>query len=119
MNVKSTTPCKSQGATPAQSCGDHADSVPKPAGDPEKRLARILITEVRKELHRALRIQEAPDPLLTREEAAECLSVSVRTLDTLIAEGSLPALKIRGCVRIHPDALQAYIRRVAKEGARQ
>ena len=57
-----------------------------------------------------------PDRLLTREEAAERLQVSVRTLDTLRAAGEIRAVKVKRRVRFHPDAVDAYIRRNAEEG---
>jgi excisionase family DNA binding protein len=48
-------------------------------------------------------------PLLTREEAAEALSQSVRTLDYLIASGELPAVRIGRSVRIRPSAIEYFI----------
>ncbi len=56
-----------------------------------------------------------PDRLLTKEEVAERLQVSPRTVDTLAAAGDIPRIKIRGCVRFHPGAVVAYIDRQARE----
>ena len=53
--------------------------------------------------------------LLTKEEVAERLQVSPRTVDTLAASGDLPRLKIRGCVRFEPGAIDAYLQRRAAE----
>jgi excisionase family DNA binding protein len=64
----------------------------------------------------ALRAERDPNRLLTREEAAERLRVSVRTLDTLRATGEIRAVKVKRRVRFHPEAVNAYMRRNA-EGA--
>jgi excisionase family DNA binding protein len=67
----------------------------------------------------ALRRKEAPDgpdALLPREEAAERLGVSVRTLDDMEEAGEIQAVRIRGRVLYAPETLQAYIRRRAGEG---
>ena len=48
--------------------------------------------------------------LITKKEAAERLSVSVRTLEGLIARGQLPAYKIGPkSVRLRPEDLEAYL----------
>ena len=49
-------------------------------------------------------------PLLTRDEAADHLRVSTRTLDTMEAAGELRAVRIRGRVLYHRDTLDAFIR---------
>ena len=56
---------------------------------------------------------EGPDSLLTREEAAERLCISVRTLDDMEERGEIQAVRIRGRVLYAPKTLQAYIRRRA------
>ena len=64
----------------------------------------------------ALRRKEAPDgpnALLPREEAAETLGISVRTLDDLAEAGEIQPVRIRGRVLYAPETLQAYIRRRA------
>lgn len=67
----------------------------------------------------ALRRKEAPDgpdALLPREEAADTLGISVRTLDDLEEAGKIQAVRIRGRVLYAPETLEAYIRRRAGEG---
>ena len=67
----------------------------------------------------ALRRREAPDgpdALLTREEAAERLSISTRTLDDMEEADEIQAVRIRGRVLYAPDTLEAFIRRKAGEG---
>lgn len=48
-------------------------------------------------------------PLLSREQASDWLKVSTRTLDDLIAQGELPATRIRRRVFVHRDDLRQYI----------
>src|SRR6185295_19259551 len=48
--------------------------------------------------------------VLTREEAAEALRVSVRQLDRLIAEGTIPAVRFGGSVRIRTADLETWLR---------
>ncbi len=47
--------------------------------------------------------------LLSRREAATYLAVSQRKLDQLVAEGSLPRVKIGSCVRFEQADLDAFI----------
>ena len=48
--------------------------------------------------------------LLTAKQAAENLAVSVRSIRTFIAEGSLPVVRLSPrSLRIHPDDLDAFI----------
>lgn len=52
----------------------------------------------------------ANKPLLTRKEAAEALSISVRKVDYLIASGDIPAVRLgRKTVRIRPSAVNYLI----------
>ena len=44
-------------------------------------------------------------------DIARTLGISVRTVEKLVADGELPVLWIRGQRRVHPDALDAYLRR--------
>lgn len=56
--------------------------------------------------------------LLTKKEAAERLSVSMRTLEGLISRGALPAYRVGAAlVRISEDDLDRYLaaRRVVPE----
>jgi len=67
----------------------------------------------------ALRRKEAPDgldALLTREEAAERLGISERTLDDMADAGEIQPVRIRGRVLYAPDTLESYIRRRAGGG---
>ena len=82
---------------------------------------RGLLDGLRKEVH-ALReeletLREPDDgKLLTREEAADRLRISTRTLDDLEASGRLQAVRIGRRVLYHPDMLDAYIRSCTGEG---
>ena len=44
------------------------------------------------------------------DQAAQRLNVSISTIYRLIAEGHLPAYKIRGVYRVHPSAINDYLR---------
>jgi excisionase family DNA binding protein len=86
---------------------------------------RSLIQGLREEVQAlrdevtALRRKEAlegPAALLPREEAAETLGISVRTLDDMEEAGEIQAVRIRGRVLYAPETLEAYIRRRAGEG---
>ena len=88
---------------------------------------RTLVDGLREEVHalreevQALRRKEAPegpDALLTREEAAERLRISKRTLDDMAAAGEIRPVRIRGRVLYHPETLSAYIQRCAGGDAR-
>lgn len=76
---------------------------------------REEIATLRQEV-RSLRGQRDPDRLLNLDEAADLLGVSRRTVDTLVADGELPSLKVRRCRRIPRQSLRAYIRSRAGEG---
>jgi excisionase family DNA binding protein len=49
--------------------------------------------------------------ILTVADAARALSCSERTVEREIRDGRLPAIRVRGLVRIDPDDLRAYIDR--------
>lgn len=53
--------------------------------------------------------------LLTYDQAGEVLSVTGRTIWTLVDRGDLPAVRFGGNVRIDPVDLRAFIER-AKQG---
>ena len=57
--------------------------------------------------------------LLTRQEAAESLSVSIRKLDMLIASGDLPAVRMGKAVRVRPSAIEYFIEARESRGARK
>lgn len=46
--------------------------------------------------------------LLTKEEAAEMLSMSVSKIDRLMKEQAIPVKRIGGLVRFHRDQLDAW-----------
>ena len=72
------------------------------------------IAALREEVRR-LRGRTDSDALLTKGEAAELLGVSPRTVDTLIAEGTIASIKVRQCRRIPRGALEAYIERKVRQ----
>lgn len=72
-------------------------------------------TSAVREQVRALRRQNDPDSCLDLDEVADILGVSRRTVDTLIADGELPSLKIRRCRRVPRRALEAFISARAEE----
>lgn len=51
----------------------------------------------------------ATSPLLTRQESAERLNQSVRTIDNLIATGELAVVRIGRSIRIRPSAIDYFI----------
>ena len=101
------------------------DNPNPPPEDSLRHELRSLAKDLREEIQglreevESLRRKEAPDgpdALLTREEAAECLSISTRTLDDMADAGEIQPVRIRGRVLYAPETLQAYIRRRAGEG---
>lgn len=62
--------------------------------------------------------QNAPRPLLSVREVAERLGVSVRTVETLIAEGSLTPIRIRNARRFTEEQTDAFLRQQAKKSRR-
>lgn len=67
----------------------------------------------------SLRRKEAPDgleALLTREEAADQLRISMRTLDDMADAGEIQPVRIRDRVLYHPETIKAYIQRRAGGG---
>jgi len=54
---------------------------------------------------------QKPVRLLTPKEAADFLSVSVRTIKRLVAEGSLPAIRVRNSMRFKLRDIEQYIER--------
>jgi len=47
--------------------------------------------------------------LLSRREAAAYLAISPRKLDSLVADGDLPRVKIGSCVRFEQADVEAFI----------
>jgi excisionase family DNA binding protein len=60
---------------------------------------------------------QARDPLLTVQQAAECLAVSVAHLRRLIRQRKLPIHRIGRLVRVAPDDLAAFLAKT-RRGAR-
>ena len=58
-----------------------------------------------------------PTPLLTVDDVARYLSVSKRTVETLISDGELVPLRIRSARRFAKDAVDSYLRSVARQQA--
>ena len=52
--------------------------------------------------------------MLTRMQVALALGVSLSTIDRLIRSGSLKSAKFGKCVRVDPEELKAFIKRVTK-----
>lgn len=77
-------------------------------------LAEVIRHVVRQELRREARREAVPE-LLPREEAADVLSVSTRTLDTLRADGQITAIKLRGRALYDAAVLAAYVESLAAE----
>jgi excisionase family DNA binding protein len=50
--------------------------------------------------------------LLTYAEAAESLGVSPATLRRLVADGELPAVSVRGAVRVARSDVERYVERL-------
>lgn len=48
--------------------------------------------------------------LLTKREVAEYLKVTVGTVNRLVRDGQLEALKIRKCVRFTDQALRTFLK---------
>ena len=53
---------------------------------------------------------ESTPQFLTKEQVAARLFVSYRTVEKLIKNGELPALKHGRAVRVNPDSLNTYIK---------
>ncbi len=53
--------------------------------------------------------QEANEKLLSKTEAAERLSISVRSLHAWISRGDLASVRIGGRVLIRPEDLRSFI----------
>ena len=94
-----------------------------PSDLPEGRLAALVQEAVRPLLADALEplrqaLVQPSDGLLTFAEAAAWLAVSARTLESIVAEGDLQPLVVRGQRRFSRDQLNAYLHRCAGRKAR-
>ncbi len=59
---------------------------------------------------------EALDPLYRVTQVAEYCKTSPKVIWKEIAEGNLPAVKVRGRLRVHKSALTAYLARGGGHG---
>jgi excisionase family DNA binding protein len=84
-----------------------------PGATLEATLRAVVREELRAQSEADHRREAAPEPLLTKADVAEVLGVTERTVDTIAAAGDLPKIKVRGCVRFAPGAVEAYIQRQA------
>lgn len=57
---------------------------------------------------------QSTEPLLELSDVAHYLQISDRTVETLIAEGQIEPIWIRGQRRFTIDAIEAYVRRRAQ-----
>lgn len=46
--------------------------------------------------------------LFTRQQSAKALQISLRSVDALLANGDLPAVRIGASVRIRPSAIEYF-----------
>lgn len=73
---------------------------------------RAQIDRLTRQIERLRESLESPDTpqMLTKEEVADLLGVSERTVDKLIAANELQSLKIRRSRRIPAEAVESYVR---------
>lgn len=98
-------------ALPATSSIHYGDGGPPP-GFTEP-VVEALAGAVLDALKGRLDIAQRPEPLLTVADVATHLSVSKRTVETLVAEGALAPLRVRGARRFTREAVDAYVRSLA------
>jgi excisionase family DNA binding protein len=67
----------------------------------------------------AATLPQAPPELIDRHEAARRLSLSVRTIDELIASGDLSVVRIGRTVRIRPSAIAYFVEARETRGRRK
>lgn len=96
-----------------------ANRLPKTSSTPVElhTHSRDAVAELAEALGRILRDQLAPPPLLDLAGAAARLNVSERTVESLVALGEIPVVRIgtgRGVRRFDPAAIEAFIRRQAR-----
>lgn len=56
--------------------------------------------------------------LISRREASQVLSISLRSLDTLIREKQIPVVRVRRRVMFRPSDLQKFAARGTEAGRR-
>jgi excisionase family DNA binding protein len=75
----------------------------------------ITVRLVRRENEDLLRRHQEMECLMSIDDVAEVLGVSRRTMEDIVASGDLDPIWIKGQRRFHPDAVDAYLRRQAKD----
>lgn len=96
--------------------------MPRPALTPARlvrRLLRLLAGVVREAVRAELAAQglshvPGPDPLLSLAEVAVVLGVSKRTAERLVRRGEIGTVRAGSARRVHPAALDAYVRSAAR-----
>ena len=98
-----------------------------PPSDPDAPTPDALAAEIEACIRRAVREELAAagdrppagkPPLLTLAQAAERLNISTRTVESLVAMGELPVVRMgtgRGVRRFDPASVDAFIRRSARK----
>jgi len=76
--------------------------------DPSTEDLRRLLVQIKERLDS---LTPGPPQLLTRQEAADVLGISVRKLDELAESGRIQPTKIDRTVRYHPETLERFVRR--------
>ena len=92
-----------------------------PALQPDAEDGRTALTAsdraaLRSILREELAAAGEPEPLLDVGGVARRLSVSVRTVEKIIASGDLAPIWVEGSRRFDRDAVEAYIRRRVRVG---
>lgn len=72
------------------------------------KLSHDLAGVIREQLQ-GFKAQHGRQPLLSVKEVADFLNVSTRTVETLISEGVLVPLRIRGSRRFTPETLESFL----------
>ena len=59
---------------------------------------------------------DTTQPLLTQQQTAELLQVSVRSVRYWISEGKLPAYRVGAQIRVRPEDLEGLLRPIPNAG---
>ena len=95
---------------PVKRQSSRLEDLPMPAGPLATELRKEIAAIVREENELLLKLHTAMKPLLTIRDTATTLGVSERTVEKLIGSGKIRVLWIKGQRKIHPDALEGYMR---------
>lgn len=77
-------------------------------------LVELVRKAVRAELDASADGRQGPAKLLTLAEVAAVLGVSMRTVQRLVCRGEIGTVRAGAIRRVHPDALDAYVRSTAR-----